>query len=486
MGIQELLGCGNVGLCRLAGHPLDGTHVAAIAANLVIVGLLLVLGIFHVVPTCRLCMVHLVVWPCAAAATFGALTLLLKDDTARPMLTDTVDTCSPADSTLRAMCSTMVYIYELKPPCADWKPGERGSLEAFGRAVNSSTRPYLFDTDNNALGALWHQRLYHSWCRTRCPQHADIFFVPALTKPKRFSLMRKACKKDCTVSALLPQLIHLRDETAARHVLLCPLEHPAFAECKGWWSQPRGLIARATRISFSPVVPADMAPHIEYMGDDGWKIRSEMTSTAYPNLFSAPQPSNVHWLPSLPNPPWKAATTLGQRTSLMSYVGSSSHGDVAVRSRIESMCRAYKSHRVCSHLAPRSTNAIAVAKQRSVFCLEPAGDTPFRRSIADSIALGCIPVFFNNVSDLTAALLWDDWRNHSRVLVSREAFLDGRVDLHRLLSNVSMTRVHRMQEQIARRGRAFQISLFDDPNDSISLLLAKILTVRGLHRVHLE
>ena len=77
-------------------------------------------------------------------------------------------------------------------------------------------------------------------------------------------------------------------------------------------------------------------------------------------------------------------------------------------------------------------------KMQATFCLEPAGDSPYRRSLSDSIALGCIPVLFNRATDHTSRLLWDaSWHAASRVLVSRERFLSGAIDIVELLRNVS-------------------------------------------------
>ena len=39
---------------------------------------------------------------------------------------------------------------------------------------------------------------------------------------------------------------------------------------------------------------------------------------------------------------------------------------------------------------------------RATFCLEPEGDSPFRKSLSDSIGFGCIPVLFSNLTELVA------------------------------------------------------------------------------------
>ena len=56
-------------------------------------------------------------------------------------------------------------------------------------------------------------------------------------------------------------------------------------------------------------------------------------------------------------------------------------------------------------------------KQESDFCLEAAGDTPYRKSLADSIGMGCIPMLFHPMTDNANEVLWHDWKESARVLV---------------------------------------------------------------------
>ena len=284
---------------------------------------------------------------------------------------------------------------------------------------------------------------------------------------------------DCTASELLRQLIHLNARTAARHVLICPAgEHIRCAKCDGWFSHPRGLFAQASRIAVSAAVPNSMAAHISYMSDKGWHQRTEFLNTsAYPNLFATAWPSAVHWMPALPHPPW--ARIRNKRDSLMSFVGSDIHGDVLVRKKITHTCRRYNDSRICLLTAPSSVDTIAAAKSKSTFCLEPAGDTPFRKSIIDSIVLGCIPVLFNNISDLSAEV-WRPWQTKSRILIAREEFLANRVHLRSLLSSVPPQKVREMQRMLQSWGGQLQISLHDDPHDGIAMLLRRVVQIASL------
>lgn len=54
--------------------------------------------------------------------------------------------------------------------------------------------------------------------------------------------------------------------------------------------------------------------------------------------------------------------------------------------------------------------------QKSVFCLQPRGDSYTRRSTFDSIIAGCIPVFFHS-GTAYAQYLWYLPRNHTKYSV---------------------------------------------------------------------
>ena len=61
-----------------------------------------------------------------------------------------------------------------------------------------------------------------------------------------------------------------------------------------------------------------------------------------------------------------------------------------------------QSWRFLTLLLPR----LRSVKGRSTFCLEPGGDSPYRKSLWDSLAVGCIPVVFSKYSELTAPWHW--------------------------------------------------------------------------------
>lgn len=87
--------------------------------------------------------------------------------------------------------------------------------------------------------------------------------------------------------------------------------------------------------------------------------------------------------------------------------------------------------RLCRNISYSTQNFKLKAMTR--YCLEPAGDTPWRKSISDSIAMGCIPVTFSNVTADVAPWHWKFWRHEGQVHVPRLQFLQGEIDLKNFL-----------------------------------------------------
>ena len=159
----------------------------------------------------------------------------------------------------------------------------------------------------------------------------------------------------------------------------------------------------------------------------------------------------------------------------MSFVGSFVHGDHPVRRRIRDQCQRYNDSSICKLSESRTEGGKKaldlVEKLDSQFCLEPGSDDPWRKSLAGSITFGCIAVLFSNLTDDVAPWHWGDWKYTGRVVVDREDFIQGRVDLYRLLSSAPEDLVTMMQRTLETNARRFQYSVEDDPKDGIHAML---------------
>jgi len=119
----------------------------------------------------------------------------------------------------------------------------------------------------------------------------------------------------------------------------------------------------------------------------------------------------------------------------MSFIGKEDHGDTLVRMQIAKLCKSHKEKKICSYSKEWMTK-LATSKSKATFCLEPAGDSPWRESLADSISFGCIPVLFLELTDDVTPWFWQDWKARARVLVPRDEFVAGRIDLQKLLQSI--------------------------------------------------
>jgi hypothetical protein len=170
----------------------------------------------------------------------------------------------------------------------------------------------------------------------------------------------------------------------------------------------------------------------------------------------------------------------------MSFVGSATHGDTMVRRRLESMCKSYNDSAVCTWSemgwGMHDLRRMMLLKGRSRFCLEPQGDSPFRKSISDSISMGCVPVTFSSITAGVAPWHWGGWRARGQVAVPRAAFIAGQIDLRALLTSVPADLAAEMRAAMAANGSKWQFALDDSVEDDAFKVLLRGAAAAARHR----
>ena len=365
-----------------------------------------------------------------------------------------------------------VFVYDLINSTLRDAPSHPTLEEAFGPSVGLGDS--LRETPQWGLGTILEHRLRNSHeCLTNDPAQADLFFVPIGTKHKNQNSWRELCRNS-NVEQVLSELVHLTNSTACRHFFVIGKGHFVGTSCGGWYSNPLPIFQNAQRIAYSHVAAGTRNHRSELAEDVAQDLPG--TQSMYPNLVSVPYPSHWHSTSTVEAAPWHFNK---HRKTLMRYLGKDTHGDVAVRRRITDMCRSYRNEAICPtdfHFSPLQL----LEKSNTVFCFEPVGDSPWRRSLADSISMGCIPVIFSPRTDETSPWHWGDWKQQARVLVPRRDFVEGRIDLYELLSTIPIELKQLMEDTIAIHARRFQYSIFEDPHDGIRAML------QGLHNRALE
>jgi len=132
-------------------------------------------------------------------------------------------------------------------------------------------------------------------------------------------------------------------------------------------------------------------------------------------------------------PPWERTTL---RPTIVSFTGSPRrYNDIATAMR-EALIKQCASHGTSCVYGKYSHDPKALSHpgrllRESVFCLQPPGDMPTRKSVFDSILSGCIPVLFH---PLTARLMYE-WHWGQQLWEEIAINLDTNADNHQLVDN---------------------------------------------------
>lgn len=356
-----------------------------------------------------------------------------------------------------------VYVYDLsKFNEIDTKnhPRQFGSEAKITGRIDSLFRGYLHKTNQYAFCSILEQRLLTSSCRTLDPNEADLFFAPILSSPKGSGGWASTCQA-ITGEEVRDALPFLNETNACRHFFAIGKGHTDNPYCKGWFSYPIPELKPFSRLSYS-----SFNFMLDEYGAHYYDPNDNITVT-HPNMVSVPYPSSLHFYANKTVPHFDQV----KRRVLMSFIGKDNHGDTKVRERIHKLCKKYKDPKICDYRLRFIPEKDATSKAKTVFCLEPAGDTPGRKSLSDSIAFGCIPVLFSELSDDVAPWHWSSWKDRARVLVPREEFVAGRIDLKILLQSMPPELLALMKRTLKEKARQFQYSLDDDQEDGVRAIL---------------
>ncbi|KAL8170161.1 hypothetical protein V2J09_021965 [Rumex salicifolius] len=143
-----------------------------------------------------------------------------------------------------------------------------------------------------------------------------------------------------------------------------------------------------------------------------------------------------------------------RRKWLFSFAGAPRPGDPkSIRGQLMEQCRRSS---VCRLLECglgeskcHSPSSVMQMFQRSVFCLQPQGDSYTRRSAFDSMLAGCIPVFFHPGSAYTQ-YTWHLPRNYTSysVFIPEDDIRKRNVSVEERLLGIPADEVRRMRENV--------------------------------------
>lgn len=313
------------------------------------------------------------------------------------------------------------------------------------------------------------------------------------------------CRQLSNATYLRTLMPHLRHDTRHRHFLMLPFEP---FTCRG-----EAMVQQRSGVT----VPKHMVP-----GEPLLKFVRMALALDFDNLVAKhgiherpfhlqlPYISSVRWDPAWEQPtaatvrgsssalagypPWKGALHGERRQLLVAFTGSlRGHPDsVRLRKALVLQCARVPNSVCTSHvdesyaLLPPSELSATPTEQRTlrralrlkrhaVFCLEPPGFSPPRKSMIDSMLSGCVPVLFYEDDAYPSLLAYylGEWGANASVRVDRSAVLRGDLDLMKHLATLPVERVRAMQRSLALHAHTLAYGLGPRglPGDAIERLV---------------
>lgn len=223
-------------------------------------------------------------------------------------------------------------------------------------------------------------------------------------------------------------------------------------------------------------LPADVRRHVSCLTN---------TFAEYDQDVSIAYPSSIHINHRGQSLPWQSSHA---RNTLISFTGSI-HGNAKaqqIRFKIRQVCESYGAP-TCSvrdvpygRLTPAILRDLLEVKRDSVFCIEPPGYGPERKSIVDSLMLGCIPVIMNPEFGLDS--LWKTnwrWWSLASVWINGDKFLNGTLDLVSILQQLPAQRIADLQRGIREHAHELHWGVYTPSRPSAFESLLRALTWRS-------
>ena len=400
--------------------------------------------------------------------------------------------------------------FELRSPGCEAKP--KNSQEERDCVFGPSISVYSSTTDRHirlrasgtfSLGRIMQHRLASSSHRVEEPEHADVFFVPIW----RESLMANptllaTCPSAEKIVSLLP---FLTEETAPRHLII---------------SGRTGIIGRSNMVTNRGY---DVCPALQD-GLPGQRQGGKITAAGLLSMMTRVATEDVtccaghwgHWAKfSVPCPNVGSGLDIDETLALRaaahsqlprSVLAMGSFGMHGKQAHLRASWRAE-----CINLPdecdfvdlgclPNSQSAtwlcaanssgvvpkdpltgwkrISSARLNATFCLEPFGDSPTRKSVSDTLLLGCIPVLSHE--DQTKVWPWhtgSQWREFSVVYPKPTGLIS-------FLRSISSERVARLKRGVKRVSLHLGYAPEDGRSDAVESLILGAYRAMPARRPH--
>lgn len=332
------------------------------------------------------------------------------------------------------------------------------------------------DTYQYSLEVIIHQKLLNSPYRTKNPDEADLFYVPAYTA-LRCIVKDKECNS-CLFNRYLSALVSFLQQ------------QPFFKEKRPHFSTI-GRIHREMADFDCPYLLYPLMKEITYLAIEKESVEEGgmnlLVNQAAQSLIVVPYPSYIHFTANTAN-----VNGFGYQRSVFALLPYTQADDTSLAGKIAaqfnnsttmSYGKYFQKNRHAQfdmiQVHTESKNHDVMIRKtlswmtHSVFCLHPRGNSPTRRSFYDAVLSGCIPVLF---IDKVIPYAFSSSLDYSKfsVAIKQSDILHGKkvVDI---LKSVSATVIKQLQTNLDLIAQRMQYSVQNsNVADAMDLILLEV------------
>ncbi|XP_062582337.1 uncharacterized protein LOC134244078 [Saccostrea cucullata] len=409
-----------------------------------------------------------------------------KSDSFRQNFTFNPRSCSGSKATISSNFQTpfKIYIYELPPKFnTDIQTGlthkhpECYSFEYCGsgdRLFAIEQGVHVHDSHQFSLEVLIHHQLRFSPYRTLDPNQADYFYIPAYISLQ--CLLASYPRVKTTISLINELFSYLN-------------AMPYFSGGKPHFSTVGKIEKEMSSKGSCPYLSHPQTRNITFLSIE----RETKYSRVLRKVISVPYPSYIHLTGKSRFPPdFRVIVDLQRNVFILLAAGtrrSTPYRNIILDQFTNKTTLSYQEFmksrqknftlnmvmlktRECDQRAKYSTIPWML---RSVFCLQPPGDSPTRKSFYDSLLSGCIPVLFP-YPDHPSAWAFQNHFNFTEftITIPYDYMHSQSNSVYDFLSQLSPAYILTLQQQVRRVAQWFQYSIPDgsqtEQQDAMTLI----------------
>lgn len=334
------------------------------------------------------------------------------------------------------------------------------------------------NTDQFALEVIIHNKLLKSSFRTLDPDEADIFYIPAYVGThcvyhNNYYFTSKSEQLILNLTDFLQSQKYFRQGK------------PHFSTISH--------IHREMALHFCPYLTYNITHNITFLAIEKWSKPNDeaIMKSAAQSINVIPYPSFVHLVTEnlsekLPIP------DLDHRDVFLFFpAGLMCSNDLRCKIMEQFNLRTtlsyeeFKNQRLSTDMVlfqvstcDNNTDRNLVPwMQHSVFCLQPPGDSPTRKSFYDSLMSGCIPVIFGNHSVHYAFSSYLDFSKFT-VSMPTDIVYDSNNGIYEFLRNIDRETIVQLHTSLLKIVKYMQYSIsnvqIEEPDDALKIIFAEL------------